>query len=88
MNCLECSMSPAIDVPMTAVGDCAYCGAGVCLDHARVIRLSPQPIGVVPVVRTGERRITCTTCYSGGGLEGVGTGTLTVATPEARAAKG
>jgi len=66
MNCLECSMSSAIDVPNAAVGDCAYCGACVCLDHARVVTLQSSPIGVVPDVRTGARRITCTTCYSAG----------------------
>jgi hypothetical protein len=83
MNCLECSMSPAIDVPMAAIGDCAYCGAGVCLDHARVIMLRSNPIGVVPGVRCRERRITCTTCYSAGGLEGEKAGMLTVAAPGA-----
>ena len=88
MNCLECSMSPAIDVPNTAIGDCAYCGAGVCLDHARVVTLRPSRIGVVPDVRTGARRITCTTCYSEGGLEGERAGLLAVAAPAAGAAKG
>jgi hypothetical protein len=87
MNCLECSVSPTIDVPNTAVGDCAYCGAGVCLDHARVIKLHSQPLGVVPDVRTGERRITCTTCYSAGGLEGDRSGTVTAAVPRASAAR-
>ena len=88
MNCLECSMSPTIDVPNTAVGDCAYCGAGVCLDHARVVTLRPSHIGVVPDIRTGARRITCTTCYSAGGLEGERAGTLTVPASRAGAAKG
>jgi hypothetical protein len=88
MNCLECSMSPAIDVPNTAIGDCAYCGAGVCLDHARVVALRSNPLGVVPTVRTGARRITCTTCYSAGGLEGEQAGMLAVATSGAGAAKG
>jgi hypothetical protein len=88
VNCLECSMSPTIDVPNTAAGDCAYCGAGVCLDHARVVTLQSNPIGVVPTVRTGARRITCTTCYSAGGLEGERAGMLAVAAPGAGAAKG
>jgi hypothetical protein len=88
MNCLECTMSPAIDVPNTATADCAYCGAGVCLDHARVIAIQSNRIGVVPNVRTGVRRITCTTCYSAGGLEGERAGMLTVAAPRAGAAKG
>jgi hypothetical protein len=88
MNCLECSMSPAIDVPNTAAGDCAYCGAGVCLDHARVVTLQPHRIGVVPDVRTGARRITCTTCYATGGLEGERAGTLAMAAPAAGVAKG
>jgi hypothetical protein len=73
MNCLECSLSPTIDVPMTAIGDYAYCGAGVCLDHARVITFGRQQIGVVPEVRTGKRRIVCTTCYGGTSLEPGGT---------------
>ena len=88
MNCLECSMSPAIDVPNTAIGDCAYCGAGVCLDHARVVTLQSKRIGVVPDVRTGARRITCTTCYSAGGVEGERAGMIAVAAPRAGAAKG
>ena len=88
MNCLECSMSPAIDVPNTAAGDCAYCGAGVCLDHARVVTLQSNPIGVVPTVRTGARRITCTTCYSAGRLEGEKAGMLAVAAPSTSGAKG
>jgi hypothetical protein len=88
MNCLECSMSPTIDVPNTATGDCAYCGAGVCLDHARVVTLKPTRIGVVPDARTGARRITCTTCYAVGGLEGERAGMLTVPAPGARAATG
>src|ERR1700761_4090678 len=87
MNCLECSMSPAMDVPNAAIGDCAYCGAGVCLDHARVVTLQSSPLGVVPDVRTGARRITCTTCYSAGGLEGERAGALAVAAPRAGAAK-
>jgi hypothetical protein len=85
MNCLECSMSPAMDVPNTATADCAYCGAGVCLDHARVVTLQSNPVGVVPAVRTGARRITCTTCYSAGGLEGEKAGMLTAAGPRAGA---
>jgi hypothetical protein len=77
-----------MDVPNTAIGDCAYCGAGVCLDHARVVTLRSSAIGVVPDVRTGARRITCTTCYSAGGLEGERAGALAVAAPRAGAAKG
>ena len=87
MNCLECSMSP-VDVPNAAVGDCAHCGAAVCLDHARVVTLQSSPIGVVPDVRTGARRITCTTCYSAGGLEGERAGMLTVEAPRADAVRG
>ena len=88
MNCLECSMSPAIDVPNTATGDCAYCGAGVCLDHARVVALKPTRIGVVPDSRKGARRITCTTCYAIGGLEGERAGMLTVPAAAAGATRG
>jgi hypothetical protein len=88
MNCLECSMSPAIDVPNTATGDCAYCGAAVCLDHARVVALKPARIGVVPDARRGARRITCTTCYSVGGLEGERAGMLTAPAPPVGAPRG
>jgi hypothetical protein len=81
-------MSPAIDVPNTATGDCAYCGAGVCLDHARVLTLKSNPLGVVPVRQAGARRITCTTCYAAGGLEGERAGKLTMTAPAAGAARG
>jgi hypothetical protein len=70
MNCLECSLSPAIDSPMAAVAGCAYCGAGVCLDHARVLMRRSQPVGVMPDIRGGGRRIACTTCCLAGRREG------------------
>ena len=86
MYCLECTLSPAIDDPLTAIADCAYCGAGVCINHARVINVRPESMGVVPQVRVGVRRIVCTTDYSAGPLEGERAGTLTAATPRAGAA--
>jgi hypothetical protein len=78
MDCLECSLSPSADIPMTAIGGCAYCGAGVCLDHARVVIPSRPPVGVVPPSRVGERRIVCTTCYAGAAPGGTKAGSLTV----------
>jgi len=86
MYCLECTLSPAIDEPLTAIADCAYCGAGVCINHARVINIRTEPIGVVPQVRVGVRRILCTTDYASGPLEGEKAGTLTAATPGVDAA--
>ena len=64
MICLECSLSPTVDRPLTAIGACAYCGAGVCLDHVRLVEFGSQPIGVVPAARNGARRILCTTCFA------------------------
>jgi hypothetical protein len=81
MNCLECSLSPSVGLPMTATGGCAYCGAGVCLDHARVVVPSRPPIGVVPQSRIGERRIVCTTCYEGSASGGTKAGMLTMTAP-------
>jgi hypothetical protein len=52
-----------------AIGCCAYCGAGICLDHARHIPLAPAPIGPAYQRRNGKRRFICTTCGvpAGGG---------------------
>lgn len=86
MDCLECSLSPSADIPMTAIGGCAYCGAGVCLDHARVVVPGRPPTGVVPQSRVGERRIVCTTCYAGSVPGGTKAGTLTVTGPAVRPA--
>ena len=70
MICLECSLSPTTDRPLVAIGGCAYCGAGVCLDHARLVELRAQPAGVVPELRRGARRILCTTCFATTALDG------------------
>ncbi|HEX3958656.1 MAG TPA: hypothetical protein VHZ03_18845 [Trebonia sp.] len=75
MNCLECATT--IDrstMAQPAIGCCAYCGAGMCLDHARYIRLTPPPpAGLVPSLWNGRRRIVCTTCD-----EESGAGRLTI----------
>jgi hypothetical protein len=63
MICLECAMH--IDnssAARPAIGCCAYCGAGICLDHARHIPLAPSPIGPAFQHRNGKRRFICTTC--------------------------
>jgi hypothetical protein len=43
------------------IGCCTHCGAGVCLGHARVETIAPQPIGVLPVT-TARRALSCTVC--------------------------
>ena len=72
MICLECATNingSGSDRP--AIGCCAYCGAGICLDHARFIPVSPPPIGPAFQPRNGKRRFICTTCevppFAGGG---------------------
>ena len=63
MICLECATTiaqPTTSQP--AIGCCAYCGAGICLDHARHIPLPPPPIGPAYQRRNGKRRFVCTTC--------------------------
>jgi hypothetical protein len=85
MNCLECSLSPETDLPRTAVGSCAYCGAGVCLDHARLVTFRPQPAGVVPESRGGARRILCPACYASPAPEASRARAASVPGPDARA---
>jgi hypothetical protein len=85
MNCLECSLSPSVDLLMTAAAGCAYCGAGVCLDHARVVIPGRPPIGRVPQSSVGERRIVCTTCYAGSHPGGTKAGMLTATALAGRA---
>jgi hypothetical protein len=84
MNCLECSLSPSAGLPMTAAASCAHCGAGVCLDHARVVIPGRPPIGRVPQSSAGERRIVCTTCYAGSHPGGTKAGMLTATAPAGR----
>jgi hypothetical protein len=70
MICLECAVDVNhADGARPAIGCCAYCGAGICLDHARYIPLSPSPIGPAYQRRNGKRRFICTTCEvpTGGG---------------------
>jgi hypothetical protein len=63
MICLECAIDAAASMAARpAIGTCAYCGAGICLDHARWIPLAPPPIGPAHPPRNGKRRFICTTC--------------------------
>jgi hypothetical protein len=77
MICLEHSLSPETDRPLTAIGSCAYCGAGVCLEHARLVEFRSQPISLVPELRNGARRILCTTCFAVTGPDAPAVGTRT-----------
>jgi len=64
MNCLECTaMMRAAYTVRGAIGCCVHCGAGICLDHARILARPAQPVGVVPRSR-GARRVMCATCYT------------------------
>ena len=48
MNCLECTaMMRAAYTVRGAIGCCVDCGAGICLDHARILARAAQPVGVV-----------------------------------------
>lgn len=63
MICLECAIDVEASVAARpAIGTCAYCGAGICLDHARWIPLAKAPIGPAYQHRNGKRRFICTTC--------------------------
>lgn len=75
MNCLECATRIArTNLAQPAIGCCTYCGAGICLDHARYIPLPPPPpVGLVPRLGNSRRRVVCTSCD-----QGVGPGALTV----------
>jgi hypothetical protein len=64
MNCLECTTAASSAYPKTTVGCCAYCGAGVCLDHVVGVTVRRQPIGVIPQSQAGARRLACSTCYA------------------------
>jgi hypothetical protein len=67
MNCLECATRIArTNLAQPAIGCCTYCGAGICLDHARYIPLpSPPPVGLVSRPGNGRRRVVCTKCDPG-----------------------
>jgi hypothetical protein len=74
MNCLECATRIArTSLAQPAIGCCALCGAGICLDHARYIPIAPRPVGVLPQLLNGRRRVVCATCDAG-----TGAGALTV----------
>ncbi len=63
MICLECAMdADSSGGARPAIGCCADCGAGICLDHARFIPLPAPPIGPAYRRRGGKRRFICTTC--------------------------
>ncbi|WP_127354040.1 DUF2180 family protein [Actinacidiphila soli] len=64
MNCLECSTAASSAYPKATVGCCAYCGAGVCLDHVIGVTVRRQPTGVIPQSQAGARRLACSTCYA------------------------
>jgi hypothetical protein len=64
MNCLECSIAASSADPKATVGWCAYCGAGVCLDHVERVAVRPQPIGVIAQPNAGARLLACSTCYA------------------------
>jgi len=69
MNCLDCAtMIPMAAMDRAAIGCCTYCGAGICLDHARFILPYGRPVGVVPA--QGARRVLCTSCDAAAGLRG------------------
>lgn len=69
MNCLDCAtMIPQAPMARTAVSCCVYCGAGICLDHARFVMPYGRPVGVVPP--QGARRMLCTSCDAAAGLRG------------------
>jgi hypothetical protein len=58
MNCLQCATNGR---STSAVAVCADCGAGVCLEHARIVALTAQPVGLIPAHASG-RQIRCTAC--------------------------
>lgn len=80
MNCLECAtlMAATYEAP-AALACCVHCGAGICLDHARVVGLPAQPVGLVPPTR-GARRVVCATCY----IASAGAGAVALAVPVER----
>jgi hypothetical protein len=78
MNCLEC----ATTTPMTymvrgAISFCAYCGAGICLDHARFVDLPAHPVGLAAPPPSGARRILCTACHAAPAYDGADFAALT-----------
>lgn len=71
MNCLECATTvPMTSMAQSAVGCCAYCGAGICLLHARFVPVAPRPIGLLPQM-SSRRRLVCTSCDLRGEADGL-----------------
>jgi hypothetical protein len=63
MNCFECTIvTPGI--ANVAIGSCAYCGAGLCTEHAYLINMPAPPVGLMPRANFGARRIVCPSCYT------------------------
>jgi hypothetical protein len=78
MNCLECATTvPMTSMAQTAVGCCAYCGAGTCLLHVRFVPVVPRPVGLVPRLPNSRRRLMCTTCDPRGETDGLTVSMLT-----------
>ncbi len=61
MSCLTCTTDPRGEGAAPAIGTCAYCGAAACLDHARIVPVPTQQIGLAPQP-AGARRIVCGVC--------------------------
>ncbi|MDT7650362.1 MAG: hypothetical protein QOI36_1768 [Pseudonocardiales bacterium] len=61
MNCLECVLS-ADPIERSAIGFCGYCSASICLEHAAITPIQPQPVGVVLAPTPGGRQLTCVVC--------------------------
>lgn len=57
MRCLECALESE---PREAIAVCQDCGAGTCLEHARVTY--GRPSGTIGRAMVSERRIRCTVC--------------------------
>lgn len=59
MNCLECTtIMRATYTVCGAIGYCVCYGAGICLDHARILAQAAQPVDVVPRSR-GAAALRC-----------------------------
>jgi hypothetical protein len=65
MNCLECALA-VNSLEQSAIGLCVYCGASICLEHAAIIPIQPQPVGVVLAPKTGRRQLSCVVCTPSG----------------------
>lgn len=64
MNCFEHAIATP-GTANTAFACCAYCGAGLCLEHAHLITLPAlPPPGLVVRTTSGARRILCPSCYA------------------------